>query len=184
MKAPHAALLLLALSMTSLDSAAGPDAGPAKVVIPPLVEEATLPAFDAEPFPTEKSKAPAAAEWKDAPRVRLSRVSERGGTCNAYRVREWVKIDCHRETAGARLLSGSTEGVSLWVTDPGGDNVQFIPISMAEIIFPVRPGDRRLFETLDLDFGDWDGWGTSTGVRIEERWLAGAKGPEIAILTP
>jgi hypothetical protein len=188
-KAPQIALLLLAASMMSPDSIAGPDAGtdagPAKVVIPPLVEEATLPAFDAEPFPAEKSTAPKAGEWKEAPRVRLSRVPERVTSCNAYRVREWMKIDCHQQTAGVRLLAGSTDGITLWVPDPDPDgDAQVNENSMAEVIFPVRSGDRRVFETVDLEFGDWDGWGTGSSVLIEERWLPGAKNPEIALLSP
>ncbi len=188
MRAAQIALLLLAAAMMSRDSAAGPDAGPPRVVIPERVEEATLPAFDAEAFPEEKSKPPRPAEWKEAPRVRVTRVAQRITDCSASRVREWIKIHCDRKTAGIRLIAGSTDGIALWVPEPiptAADPTQLGTLGrFAEIVFPVRRGDRRVFETLDFVFGDWEGWGTSSGVLVEERWAEGAKNPEIALLSP
>lgn len=51
-----------------------------------------------------------------------------------------------------------------------------------EIVFPVRRGDRRLFETFDFEFGEWEGFGTSPGLLVEEQWLEGADKPTIALL--
>jgi hypothetical protein len=177
-------LLGAAAAMISKDSGAEPDAG-AKVVIPERVDTSKLPAFDAEPFPSEKSKTPTASEWKDAVHVRLTRVAPPQTECNAYRLREWMKIHCERRTAGLRLIAGSTDGVALWIPeaspeiDPGG----FATMGKyGEVVFPVRPGDRRVFEAIDLDFGEWEGWGTSSAIVIEEQWLEGAKTPEIALL--
>lgn len=195
-------LPLIAAAGMARSSAAGPDAGtlesappkPAtadggapRVVIPPLVAEETLPAFDAEPFPEDKSKAPKPAEWKEAPRVRLSRVAERASDCRAYRVREWMKIHCDRLVAGLRLLAGSTEGIALWIWErpPGASDTQFFSSGHgADVIFPARRGDRRIFQAIDIDFGEYEGWGTAPGVLIEERWPERAKSPEIALLTP
>jgi hypothetical protein len=112
MRTAHLALLAAA-ALVARDSVAGPDAGAQRPVIPPRVEKADLPAFDAEPFPEEKSKAPKANEWKDAKEVRLSRASRRANGCTAYRLREWIKIHCDRMTGGARLTAGSSEGVEL-----------------------------------------------------------------------
>ncbi len=173
------AVVLLAVAMTS--SAEG--AHPPRVVIPPRVEEPALAALDAEPFPGEASKPPAPSEWKEAPRVRPTRVSERITQCKAYRIREWVRIHCDRQTAGARLLAGSTEGIALHIPEPRND-ADFTLGRFVEITFPVRRGDRRVFETMDFLFGDWEGWGTTSGVLVEERWLPGAKSPEIALLSP
>ncbi len=202
MRTPHVALILLALATTSPDSAALPDgsydggrppmppgpAGAPRVVIPPRVEEAALPAFDAEPFPEEKSKAPRPSEWKEAPRVRLSRVAERITECTAFRVREWIEIHCDRKTAGLRLIAGSTDGIELWVPEPLPLKSGEIDLATAgrfgEIVFPVRRGDRRVFEAVDFDFEQYEGWGTRAGVLVEERWAAGAKSPEIALLSP
>jgi hypothetical protein len=185
MRSSTIALLFIAAATLSRDSSAAPDAGAARVVIPPRVEEATLPAFDAEPFPEEKSQAPTPSEWKDVPRVRLSRVADGVTGCNAYRVREWIQIHCDRQTAGARLIAGSPSGIALWVPEPlSKDNAFSTMGRFVEIVFPVRRGDRRVFETLDFDFGMYEGWGTAMGFFVEERWPEGAKSPEIALLSP
>jgi hypothetical protein len=91
-----------------------------------------------------------------------------------------------RRTAGIRLLAGSLTGVVLGVAPP--TDAQSNPLvtlgAFGEIVFPVRRGDRRVFELIDLDFGEWDGWGTSSGLVVEERWLEGSDHPEIAFLVP
>jgi hypothetical protein len=178
-----AALSLLAASMIARDSVALPDGGAPPVIIPPWVEETKLPAFDAEPFPAEKSKAPRQGEWKDAPRVRLTRVAKGATGCRASRIREWIKIHCDRKTAGLRLVAGSTEGIALWVADslPSAPNPVFSAGLFSEIDFPVRPDDRRVFELLD-EAGGYDGFGATSALLIEEQWRAGAPKPEIALL--
>src|SRR5439155_5910162 len=66
MKSRRIALALVALSIVGVVAVAQSDAPSGKVVIPPRVEDVELPAFDAEAFPREKSKAPTADEWKAA----------------------------------------------------------------------------------------------------------------------
>ena len=46
----------------------------------------------------------------------------------------------------------------------------------------VRRGDRRVFETFDVQFGEWEGFGTEPGVVVEEQWMEGAPKPYIALL--
>ncbi len=180
MRAAHLALFAAA-ALAARDSLAEPDAG--RPVIPPRVEKAELPAFDAEPFPEEKSKAPKANEWKDAKEVRLSRASRRANGCKAYRLREWIKIHCDRMTGGARLTAGSSEGVELWVPEALKPDDGFATVGrFVELVFPVRRGDRRLFETFDFEFGEWDGFGTSPGLLVEEQWMEGDAKPRIALL--
>lgn len=169
------------ISLAQPDAGKDADAGAAKLTIPPRVEEAELPPFDAEPFPTDKSKAPTIAEWTAAPRVRITRMSK-GIGCIPKRVREWVKIRCERQTAGLRLIAGSTDGIALWVPEPLPDGEPFATAGrFSEIVFPVRPGDRRVFEVLTLNFGDWGGWGTSSSYLVEEEWPEGGA-PQIAML--
>jgi hypothetical protein len=183
------AMVVLGLSMTH-DSLAGPAAtssasAPPRVEIPPWPDASRLPAFDAEPFPDDKSKAPTQEEWKGAPQVRLSHVANIAASCRAYRVREWMKIHCERKTAGLRLIAGSTEGVALFTANGLGeqDSGTFWETMgrFGQIIFPVRRGDRRLFEWLDFDFGFSEGWGVDSTFVIEESWAEGAKAPDIAL---
>lgn len=119
MRLGRLSIIAFAAVMISRDSIAQSDApggtrdaaGSAKLNIPPRVDEAELPIFDAEPFPDGKSKTPTLAEWTVAPRVRLTRMA-RGIGCTAKRVREWMKIRCERKTAGLRLIAGSTDGIA------------------------------------------------------------------------
>lgn len=186
MKLWHLSLIALAATMTSRDSVAQSDAGASKpLTIAPWVDPADLAAFDAEPFPTEKSKTPSIAEWTAAPRVRLTRMTRTNG-CNAARVREWVKIHCDLQTGGLRLIAGSTDGIALWVPEPIKKGDFFTLGRFGEIVFPVRQGDRRIFELLrfNIDTGGWDGgvsWGTSSSFLVEEEWLEGGT-PQIAML--
>jgi hypothetical protein len=188
MKLWHLPLIALVATMTSRDSiaqpdaGAGPDAGATKLTIPPRVEESDIPMFDAEPFPQEKSKAPTPSEWTAAPRVRLTRMS-RGVGCTAKRVREWVKIRCDRQTAGLRLIAGSTAGIELWVAEVIPGENAFASIGrFSEIVFPVRQGDRRVFEVVMIELGFYEGWGTDSAFLIEEEWLEGGA-PQIAMLS-
>lgn len=181
MKLWHLPLIALVATMTTRDSVAEVDAGASPpVTIPPWVDPAALPAFDAEPFPTEKSKAPTIPEWTAAQRVRLTRMSQ-NVACRASRVREWVKIHCDTQTAGLRLITGSNDGIALWVPEPFGDNVFGTLGRYSDTVFPVRQGDRRIFEVVRFDIGEWEGWGASTVYLIEEEWLEGGA-PQIAMM--
>jgi hypothetical protein len=179
MRTAHLALFAAA-ALVATDSLADP---PGRPVIPPRVERADLPSFDAEPFPEEKSKAPRPGEWKDAKEVRLGRVARRLSSCRAHRLREWMKIHCDRMTGGLRLVAGSSEGIELWVPEALKPNDGFSTVGrFFEIVFPVRRGDRRIFETFDFEFGEWEGFGTAPGVIVEEQWMEGAPKPQIALL--
>lgn len=199
--------VVLALSAASVDSVAQPvpsssasasPSGSAKVEIPPWPERVGLPAFDAEPLPEDKSKAPTPEEWKEAVQVRLTRQTPSISGCRAWRLREWMKIHCDIKTAGIRLLAGSADGVSLFVPDSLVSHEEFEKNPwelgsrhfetlgrIGQVVFPLRRGDRRVFEWFTLDV--WDnyegppGVGSTSAMIVEEQWLEGAK-PEIALL--
>ena len=181
MKLWQLSLIAIAATMTTRDSVAESDAGANKpLTIPPWVETADLPTFDAEAFPAEKSKVPTLSEWTAAPRVRLTRMTRTNG-CNAARVREWMKIHCDLKTAGLRLIAGSTDGIALWVPEPLNEGELSTMGRFSEIVFPVRQGDRRVFELIRFEFGEWEGWGTTSSFLVEEEWLEGGT-PQIAML--
>jgi len=196
-----ASLVVLVLSAAALDSRAQPApsaSASAKVEIPPWPEKPELKAFDAEPFSDEKTKTPDAEDWKRAEQVRLSRVSPSvPAGCRAWRVREWMKIHCDRKTAGLRMLAGSSDGVSLVVAESlvsmEEANKSFDLLvkhldtlgRIGQIVFPVRRGDRRVFEWLELEV--WSGYDSapspvpSSTMIVEEQWLEGDR-PYIALL--
>ncbi len=159
-----AAALVVALASPSLSVAAraAPDAG-------------ALPRFDAVPFAEEKTPAPTVEEWKPVGPVALTDKAPFG--CNAYRLREWVRIRCSKlATSVLAQLGGSREGVSLFL-DPAGN---FVPPG-GEVMFPVRRGDRRLIEW--STFGEsYEGAGTpEVAFMISESWPPGDPAPTIVV---
>src|SRR6185437_13229155 len=132
-----------------------------------------LPPFDAAPFPEEKTPMPKVEEWKPATPVALTSALPRA--CNAYRVREWVKIHCSdRATSSIALLGGSREGVGFFLVPPRSGDMA--PMA-GDIVFPVRRDDRRMIEW--STFGDsYDGVGTPEfDFMISESWAPGDPGP-------
>ncbi|MBK9266957.1 MAG: hypothetical protein IPM54_45180 [Polyangiaceae bacterium] len=143
------------------------DAGP-----PPL------PAFDALPFLEEKSARPTKDEWKNAPQVALSEGSMPGvGLCKYQRLREWIRIRCSTTTAKITLMCGNSEDVYMQL-DPLPEEWGIFPDG-GELVFPVRRGDRRLFEWQGVE---WGYRGANTAINllvISEMWLPGDDKPVV-----
>jgi len=101
--------------------------------------------------------------------------------CHAYRVREWVKIHCAGlPFAGASLLAGTREGVGIWI-DPPRDDDTMKTLRGAELIFPVRRGDGRLFQIGQFGEG-YDGpvaW--NVAFTVSEQWIEGDKAPALVV---
>ncbi|AUX32956.1 MULTISPECIES: hypothetical protein [Sorangium] len=133
--------------------------------------------LDAEPFPAEPSKQPTAAEWKAAPRVRLSRTGPAAAGCRAYRMREWLRIRCPELTVSAiSLLGGKTEGVAFWIDPPRGGSE--LPRG-GEVMFPIRRGDRRVIQILTFGPG-YDGPFTLLpAIVVQEQWLDDEPAPTV-----
>ncbi|WP_437683531.1 hypothetical protein [Sorangium sp. So ce131] len=148
--------------------------GAPQTAAPDIGEERPL---DAEAFPSEPSKQPTAAEWKAAPRVRLSRVGPAAAGCRAYRTREWLRIRCPELTISAiSLLGGKTEGVAFWIDPPRGGSE--LPRG-GEVMFPIRRGDRRVIQILTFGPG-YDGPFTLLpAIVVQEHWLEGDPAPTV-----
>ena len=205
-------------SATASAGVAASASASARVVIPPWpAERDAFPALDAEPFPDDKTKAPDAADWKNAVQVRFTRLSPGVPTgCRAWRVREWMKVHCDLRTSGIRLLAGNTEGVALFVARAAPFDVATVARQLdrdealvrqqvasgdldwavraqamdttgrfGQVVFPVRRGDRRVFEWLQLEI--WEGYdgppsaASSSTMILEERWPEG-EAPQVALL--
>ncbi len=137
-----------------------------------------LPAFDALPFPDEKSPKPKKEEWKDVSQVSLSAGSSIGASCKAYRLREWIRIRCDSTTTAQIVMRcGNPEDVSMamdqipdeWSTFPDG----------GELVFPLRRGDRRLIEWTGVEFGYKGANSAIPALLISETWLPGEDKPTV-----
>lgn len=95
--------------------------------------------------------------------------------CSMTRVREWMKVHCDVSQGTALLVAGSRDGVFLWGGNDG-----------AEIIFPLRRGDRRVFEIESADtmgMGPYGAGGRSASPTtiIQEEWIEGEAEPIVLI---
>ena len=182
------ALVALALLGVLGASAAAPGVQEDKPAQPAAPNAPAAPAagedrpLDAEPFPGEPSKQPTAAEWKDAPRVRLTRMGPAAAAagCRAYRLREWVRIRCPElVTSAISLLGGKPDGVAFWITPPGSGSA--LPRG-AEALFPIRRGDRRVIQILTFGAG-YDGPFTLLpAIIIQEQWVEGDAAPIVTAM--
>lgn len=146
---------------------------------PAANDEADEKPIDFEPIPVDEEtpKAPKAADWKSATRVKITRKGGRAQNCRAWRTRYWIKVHCDRETTAISLVGGDHKGVSMWLPEPK----EGVPAPGAsEAMFPIRPGDRRIFEL--FSFGEtYGGSMVSPGLVLQEYWLVGESAPVIVL---
>lgn len=170
-----AALGLCSTGLIAL-SASAEKGSPAPGAATPAADGKT---FEDDPPGTEQTPAPTLDEWRSAERVKIARAD---GRCNAYRVREWLKVHCSFPAAGVAQMAGSSEGVAVWVdrTSMDIEQVAFKPRGV-DIIFPVRRGDARYFELFEW-FADYMfPSGQFVSVSISEQWPEGEPGPIITM---
>jgi cytochrome c peroxidase len=127
--------------------------------------------FGASPG-AEASPRPTRAEWESASEVELPWQAR---SCRLTRVREWLRVQCKIDIEGqplaqVTLITGEKDGVSLSESKEG-----------AEMVFPVRRGDRRLLE-VDRLVEAHKSWLVYDGtIVVSEVWLPFAPAPEIAV---
>jgi hypothetical protein len=160
---------VLVLAATAVASAKPREGPPPRAPAP-----VPLAAFAGEP-----SKKPTLAEWKEAPEVAIARRSPAAHACRVQRVREWTKVHCDVLTSAVRQLAGNTDDVLPWVVPNHLDPTELR--SGAEVIFPLRRGDRRIFQFYELSGGAYDGFGSEPGVVVEARWLSREAEPSVIL---
>jgi hypothetical protein len=125
-----------------------------------------------DPPADEATPRPTAAEWREAQAVAPAR-SARG--CKAQRVREWLRVACpvSGELAAMDLLAGPREGVAFEPRTKRG--------SAQGVIFPLRRGDRRVFEVVHVEGFSRYTTEYDVAFTVSEDWLADAKGPTVVV---
>jgi hypothetical protein len=130
-------------------------------------------------WPTERSKPPTAAEWQARMSVRMSHIhGEKAGQCDIRLIDEWLRVRCASfKTSAITQLGGARTDVKYAIEPPGADRVP----GAGELIFPVRPGERRVFMFWTLGPG-YDGPLTVVpAVVLQSHWLAGSMNPSITL---
>ena len=148
-----------------------------------------LPSYRVEAFTDDRSPEPKAKEWAMAPRVGLDRsryllFAEVEGPpspiipCEARRVREWMRIRCTVSTGAISLLGGNAEGLALRLDPVKHEDFPMFPEG-GEIVFPVRRGDRREIEWLQVAFGYKGMNSVEPSFVLSEQWAPGDAHPLI-----
>lgn len=168
-------------SASSSASASASGSGSARAALPPKIGD--------DPPGEEKSKAPTVAEWKKSERITLD--GPFSTECEARRVREWVRITCQNPASSVSLIGGPYEGfaaaLSPWKHEPVmGDNDMQIGVSVKggyNFQFPVRRGERRVYEVMAAEFAGYQGVLPSLDYYAIVAWPEG-EGPTILIQRP
>lgn len=160
------------------DPTAAPTPNPADPG-PPAAAPAEEKPIDFEPIPAleDKPKVPAPAEWQSATPVRFTQRGPRARRCKMLRARAWIKVKCDVQTTAIGLMGGASDGSFYWL--PEAKEGEQAPAS-AEVMFPIKPGDRRVFEL--FSYGPaYGGSMISPGLVLQEHWVPGEAAPVIVI---
>jgi hypothetical protein len=136
-------------------------------------------------WPTSPSAAPTAAEWASASPVPMVRPN---AGCSASRVREWLRVSCRfgdTMIKGIRVIAGAEdvkiEERPLEQGVPRLDQWGSPTMRGSMVVFPVRPGDRRLIEFVERMFEGRYTSGEDAAAVISAVWLPGEAGPTIVV---
>jgi hypothetical protein len=97
------------------------------------------------------------------------------GSCKFQRLREWIRIRCTTTTAQITLMCGNPEDVYMYLDPIPQDWGIFA--EGGELVFPVRRGDRRLFEWQGVEWGYKGANSAINWLVISETWLPGEDKP-------
>lgn len=163
-------------------SASAAASSSAAMPVGPPKREPPLDALEKLTIPAEKSKVPTLDEWRNAKQVDVVR----GGgyapaQCKVFLVREWIKIKCELTLGAVFQHSGNTEGVAFWVRSKENIMEDMMATNPAEMIFPLRQGDRRLLQFFTLRHDSCTGVGFDPSVMVDETWLDGEPGPTVIL---
>lgn len=188
------ALTLTGISLTSTNaSAASPSASASASVsalasasasaaaVEPPKRPPPLEQLEKQTIPTEKSPVPKYDEWQAAPLVEVAHRGANTSDCSVTRVREWLKVRCFMNIGAVYQHAGNPEGVSFWVSPKTDVYTDFDNANGAEMIFPLRQGDRRLLQFYNLGHDPCFGIGFDPGIMVEETWLEGEPGPIVVV---
>ena len=109
--------------------------------------------------------------------MRFTRRGLAASTCQLRRVREWLRVRCDGDMLAVSLVAGNPEGVVVWVHDPKDVG---LPVA-AEVTFPMRPGDRRIFQLFGFQTYGGPVPYPADGPILQAYWLEGAPAPVVLV---
>jgi hypothetical protein len=125
-------------------------------------------------IPKTRSPAPKHREWQYGKPVDFARDNR---SCAGRLVREWLRIRCLTSVVGVSLLTGTRDDTSMQLLERGEGSAKSI-----EIVFPLRVGDRRVFQMTSPTAADeWGGVGETISAMISESWVDDDRGPIVVV---
>lgn len=172
---PAASASAITPASASASAAANEPVGPPK-------REPPIEPLEKQTIPAERSPVPKLEEWKNATPVHVERRSSDAHSCDVLRVREWLKVKCDISVGAIYQHAGTPEGVSFWVRPiPYLWSNGFEEKNGGEMIFPLRPGDRRLLQFFHLRQDPCVSIGFTPSVMVDETWIEGDPGPTVVL---
>lgn len=174
-----------AVGATSLAGAATGSASASARPVPTLAPNA----IDAPPLasvsvPTTRSAPPKRDEWPGATMVAVTQRTFAARACDAYVLREYMRVRCPQPMTGVRQYAGSIKDVSVYVVpkerDADGSFHLFEPPLGGEVVFPLRKGESFLFQFFTIEEG-YDGFGAGKGVMVDVSWPTSREVPSVVM---
>ncbi len=154
---------------------------PALTMRPDPVDSPALSTID---LPTIKSDKPKRDEWGAARLVRVEARGARGRRCEAYLLREYMRVRCPQNVGAVRQLLGSTADVEVLVTtkpkDKSGYTEVWKPPHGGDVVFPLRKGESFLFQFFEIVEG-YEGWGIGEGAMVDVSWPTSRNAPTVVV---
>ncbi len=180
-------LPLLVSVFAALSADAAPSASPSASSAPAAPAAKLL---EVDSPSAEVSAFPKLAEWRQAHPVRMARSPS---ICRAMRLREWLRVVCTPlVTYGLSLVSGDRKDVYFWVNEQHFATEEELQSNWwdgdldeskwtAEVILPLRRGDRRLIQIVGAQNLQYYGGSDELRLFLSEHWLEDEPGPVVTI---
>ncbi|HRI63554.1 MAG TPA: hypothetical protein PK156_04935 [Polyangium sp.] len=166
------------VSAASTTTSAAPSAAASASAAKPPRPPPPVP-LESQTIPREPSPRPTLEEWKNGQHVRVTRRSAEARSCEAYLVREWLKIKCTKNIAAVAQQSGNTNDVFFWVAP--NEKMDWGYLNGGEVMFRMQPGDQRVIEFFQMIFESCFGHQAWPWVVVDETWLENEPHPTVVL---
>lgn len=146
-------------------------------------------AIDAPPLasvslPTARSEPPKRDEWAAATMVAVVQKSSAARACDAFVLRDYMRVRCPQAMAAVRQYTGAIKDVSVFVTPKerdadGSFHLLEAPLG-GDVVFPLRKGESFLFQFFTVEEG-YDGFGAGPGVIVDVSWPTSREVPTVVL---
>lgn len=116
--------------------------------------------------------------------VALLQKSAAARACEAFVLRDYMRVRCPQAMAAVRQYTGAIKDVSVFVTPKeravdGSFHIWEAPLG-GDVVFPLRRGESFLFQFFTAEEG-YDGFGAVPGVIVDVSWPTSREVPSVVL---